>query len=157
MPSLLNCSQVYFCLLQQSGAAEHFCPADLPPEDCAANLLANTHNFLSMSISALQDFAFRLPTLEAVGDIHKRPPCATGRSWDILYFYRTYVFVLSWWLWKIKKGLNHNSPAWARTDLLHTNGIVLSRLVQVPLHSPFLLSVVEISLIFHPPLLTMQP
>lgn len=52
---------------------------------------------------------------------------------------------------------NHNSPAWAGTGLLHTSGKVLSKLVLGPWHSPFLPPAAAIALIFHPPLLTMQP
>lgn len=46
---------------------------------------------------------------------------------------------------------NPNSPAWARTGLLHTSGKVLSRLVLAPWHNPFLPPAVEISSTFHPP------
>lgn len=60
-------------------------------------------------------------------------------------------------LWQVNSTYNHNLPAWARTDLLHTNGKVLSKLALVPLCSPFLQSIAVIALIFHPPLLMMQP
>lgn len=60
-------------------------------------------------------------------------------------------------LWQANSAYTHNLPAWARTDLLHTNGKVLSKRAPVPLCSPSLQSIAVIALIFHPPLLMMQP